>query len=89
MLKSSILCAAILLGAATVSAAEPASTAELPLALRALQPVKAKILTTTEASKIRGEGGKLGPHDPGVKFPAQKYTGNRTGQDLKRGFGPK
>jgi hypothetical protein len=88
MLKSSLLCAALVLGlACSASAAEMATTSELPAALRALKPATAKILSTKEASKIRGEGGKIGPHSPGVKFPGNKYTGNRTGQDLKPGFG--
>ena len=57
MRKSILLCAALLgLVCSTVSAADRATTSELPAALRALNPVTAKILTTKEARKIRGEG---------------------------------
>jgi hypothetical protein len=44
------------LACGAVSAAERATTSELPAALRAISPAKAKILTTREASKIRGQG---------------------------------
>jgi hypothetical protein len=79
---------AVSFGVATaVQAAPPkASTQELPAALKNMQPNQARILTTEQALGIRGQGGrKFGPHHPAIKFPANHYTGNRTGQDLKRG----
>jgi hypothetical protein len=63
-----------------------ATTDGLPAALRALQPKSTQILTTKQAQRIRGQGRpKFGPHDSPIKFPANHYTGNRSGQDLKRG----
>ena len=65
-----------------------ATTDELPAALKSLQPKTAKILTSHEAKNIRGQGRpKFHPHHPSVKFPGNKYTGHRTGQDLKPGWG--
>lgn len=58
-----------------------ASTKKLPAALRALGG--AQVLSRLDAAKIRGEGSK----SPAIKFPGNKYTGYRTGQDLKPGYG--
>ena len=89
-MKRIAACSALFLGLAlsgSVSAAPVrATTDELPAALSSIQPNRARIVTTERARTIRGQGRpKFGPHDPAIKFPANHYTGNRSGQDLKRG----
>lgn len=91
-MKRMVMCLAIGLAMALSTdafAANPrATTDELPAALKSLQPNATKVLTSQQAQRIRGEGGrKFGPHHPAVKFPGNKYTGNRTGQNLKPGYG--
>ena len=95
----SLACAMLLaLAAQHVSAAEPAkaTTDELPAALAALNADQGKILTTSQASEIRGEGGdwmflNLAPFVLGPNFGIQNFGGNVTivGKNIKIGSGNK
>ena len=85
-----VLSAFVLLSMSTFAFAETpkATTQELPAALKALRPEAAKIVSQAQAHAIRGQAApKFGPHHSSIKHPGNKYTGNRTGQDLGPGFG--
>jgi hypothetical protein len=64
-----------------------ATTTEVPAALKALQPSQAKMLTKSQASRIRGEGyknpaGNFYGYKPGGGFknPAGKFKGYKPGR---------